>query len=167
PCLLVADVQSAGRGRSGRRWHSDPARSLTFSFAWQPRRADLDGLSLAVGAAIADALDPQGAAPRIGIKWPNDLWLVDRADGATPRGSGRKLAGILVETAPLGGGRVAVIGVGINIAAHAVDDAASGVAGLDEIDGAATAASTLVRVAPALQAALARFDAAGFAAFAE
>lgn len=82
-------------------------------------------------------------------------------------GSGRKLAGILVETAPLGAGRVAVIGVGINVGSHAVEDAASGIASLDEIDGTATAAATLARIVPALEAALARFDAAGFAAFAE
>ena len=171
PCLLVADAQTAGRGRSGRRWHSEPGRSLTLSLAWQPRRADLGGLSLAVGAAIADALDPpdgsQRAAPRIGIKWPNDLWLVDRAGSTVPHGSGRKLAGILVETAPLGAGRVAVIGVGVNIAAHAADDAASGVASLDELDRTATAASTLARIVPALKAALARFAGQGFAAFAE
>jgi BirA family biotin operon repressor/biotin-[acetyl-CoA-carboxylase] ligase len=169
PCLLVADVQTAGRGRSGRRWHSAAGRSLTFSLAWQPRRADLDGLSLAVGVAIADALDPPPGlgAQRIAIKWPNDLWLVDRGGRASVHGSGRKLAGILVETAPLGAGRVAVIGVGINVGSHAVEDAASGIASLDEIDGTATAAATLARIVPALEAALARFDAAGFAAFAE
>lgn len=165
PCLLVADAQTAGRGRSGRRWHSDPGRSLTFSLAWRPRRGELGGLSLAVGVAIADALDPRDDAPRIGIKWPNDLWLVDRIGSAARHG--RKLAGILVETAPLGAGRVAVIGVGVNVAAHAVEDAASGVASLDEIDRAATAASTLARIVPALEAALARFDDEGFAAFAE
>ncbi|HTJ04564.1 MAG TPA: biotin--[acetyl-CoA-carboxylase] ligase [Caldimonas sp.] len=171
PCLLVADVQTAGRGRSGRRWHSAPGRSLCFSLAWQPRRADLGGLSLAVGVAIADALDPRNGPEhgtgRIGIKWPNDLWLVDRAGSAPSRGGGRKLAGILVETSPLGAGRVAVIGVGVNIASHAVEDAASGVASLDEIDGTATAASTLARIVPTLEAALARFDVEGFAPFAD
>jgi BirA family biotin operon repressor/biotin-[acetyl-CoA-carboxylase] ligase len=171
PQLLVADVQTAGRGRSGRRWHSAAGRSLTFSLAWQPRRADLGGLSLAVGVAIADALDPHdgGAdgAPRIGLKWPNDLWLVDRDGGVPSHESGRKVAGILVETAPLGSGRVAVIGVGVNVGAHAVEDAGSPAASLDEIDRAATPASTLARIVPALEAALARFDVVGFAAFAE
>ena len=166
PCLLVADAQTAGRGRNRRHWHSVAGSSLTFSLAWQPRRADLAGLSLAVGAVIADALDPpRGDAPRIGLKWPNDLWLVDR--DAAPQHVGRKLAGILIETAPLGAGRVAVIGVGVNVAAVAVANAASGLASLDEIDRAATPRSTLARIAPALGAALERFDAAGFAAFAE
>ena len=166
PCLLVADAQTAGRGRHGRRWHSAPGRALTFSLAWQPRREELGGLSLAVGTALADALDVPGAAARIGIKWPNDLWLVDRAAGPLAR-DGRKLAGILVETAPLGATRVAVIGIGVNVGAHAVDDAASGVASLDEIEPGATPASSLARVVPALRAALARFDRAGLAAFAE
>jgi BirA family biotin operon repressor/biotin-[acetyl-CoA-carboxylase] ligase len=166
PCLLVADAQTAGRGRNGRQWHSRPGHSLTFSLAWQPRRSDLGGLSLAVGAAIADALDPpRDEAPRIGLKWPNDLWLVDR--DASRRGEGRKLAGILIETAPLGAGRVAVIGVGVNVVAHAVAEAASGLASLDEVDRAATPESTLARIAPVLDAALARFDVAGFAGFAD
>jgi len=167
PCLLVADRQSAGRGRHGRRWHAAPGQSLTCSLAWQPARADLAGLSLALGAAIADALEPPGnASPRIGLKWPNDVWLVDspRAGAAL---SGRKLAGILVETAPLGDERVAVVGIGINIGAQPDADAASGVASLDELDAGATPASTLARVAPALWVALERFDVDGFAAFAE
>jgi BirA family biotin operon repressor/biotin-[acetyl-CoA-carboxylase] ligase len=103
---------------------------------------------------------------RIGLKWPNDLWLV-AADADPPLGSGRKLAGILVETAPLGAQRVAVIGIGINVHAQPVADAAAGAASLDEIDPGATPSSTLARVAPALAAALERFDALGFAAFAD
>jgi BirA family biotin operon repressor/biotin-[acetyl-CoA-carboxylase] ligase len=166
PRFLVADCQSAGRGRHGRSWHAAPGRSLTFSLAWQPSRTDLAGLSLAVGAVLADALEPSPATARIGLKWPNDLWLVD-IDAELPLRSGRKLAGILVETAPLGVQRVAVIGVGINVNAQLVAGAASGVASLDEIDPGATPSSTLARVAPALTAALERFDALGFAAFAD
>ena len=173
PCLLVADRQSAGRGRHGRRWHATADASLTFSIAWASARSDLSGLSLAVGCALAEAID---VAPpsRVGLKWPNDLWLVDargaRDDSAGRRDAaaiveGRKLAGILVETAPIGVGRVAVIGVGINVRAMHVAEAASGVAGLDEIDPLATPTTTLARVAPPLFAALRTFDAAGFAAF--
>ncbi|HEY2189971.1 MAG TPA: hypothetical protein VGH48_15550 [Caldimonas sp.] len=103
---------------------------------------------------------------RIGLKWPNDLWLV-AADAEPSLRAGRKLAGILVETAPLGAQRVAVIGIGINVHLQPVADAASGAASLDEIDPGATPSSTLARVAPALAAALERFDALGFAAFAD
>ena len=175
-CLLVADRQRAGRGRHGRHWHATPAASLTFSIAWTSPRSDLSGLSLAVGCALADAIDVPGRPWRIGLKWPNDLWLVDAPsagvdnlgsprDPFAARPEGRKLAGILVETAPLGRGRVAVIGVGINIRAQDVADAASGVACVAEIDAEATPETTLARVAPALFAALRSFDTAGFSAF--
>lgn len=176
PRLLVAERQTAGRGRQGRRWQASPGSSLTFSIAWPCARADLSGLSLAIGAALADALEPASTAPaRIALKWPNDLWLRDggdaRDDGAERGESsalrgGRKLAGVLVETAPLGPRRVAVIGIGINLAAHHVPDASSGVAALDEIDADADASRTLARVAAPLFAALRRFDEAGFAPFA-
>jgi BirA family biotin operon repressor/biotin-[acetyl-CoA-carboxylase] ligase len=174
PCLLVADHQSAGRGRQGRRWHATPGASLTFSIAWPSARSDLSGLSLAIGCALAEALDVGAPQSKIGLKWPNDLWLVEAtsAPGRAPaavaaRREGRKLAGILVETAPLGASRVAVIGVGINIAEHDTADAAWGVGNLVEIDAGATPATTLVRVAPALFAALRSFDRAGFAPFAD
>jgi BirA family biotin operon repressor/biotin-[acetyl-CoA-carboxylase] ligase len=143
PCLLVADHQSAGRGRQGRRWHATPGASLTFSIAWPSARSDLSGLSLAIGCALAEALDVGAPQSKIGLKWPNDLWLVEATS------------------------RVAVIGVGINIAEHDTADAAWGVGNLVEIDAGATPATTLVRVAPALFAALRSFDRAGFAPFAD
>ena len=164
PCLLVADRQRAGRGRHGRHWHATPAASLTFSIAWTSPRSDLSGLSLAVGCALADAIDVPGRPWRIGLKWPNDLWLVDpMRDGAE---RGRKLAGVLVETLPFGAGRVAIVGIGINIARQAVADAASGFASLDELDADATPQSVLGRVAPAIFDALRRFDRAGWGEFA-
>ena len=165
PCLLVAERQRAGRGRHGRSWQGAAGASLTCSLAWPFARADLSGLSLAVGVALADALEPPGAG-RIGLKWPNDLWLLDGSRDATER-AGRKLAGVLIETAPFRAGRVAVIGVGINVLPLAVADAASGVAALAEIDPAATVARTLACVGPALVAAMRRFESTGFAAFAD
>jgi BirA family biotin operon repressor/biotin-[acetyl-CoA-carboxylase] ligase len=170
-CLLVADQQHAGRGRHGRRWHATADASLTFSIAWTSPRSDLSGLSLAIGCALAEAIDAHGRPSRIGLKWPNDLWLLDAASATasprTERAEGRKLAGILVETAPLGAGRVAVIGVGINVRAQEVADAASGIGAVAEIDPDATPTTTLALVAPALFAALRSFDSAGFAAFVE
>ena len=118
PRALVAERQTAGRGRLGRTWESTPGASLTFSLAW-PFAAgiDLSGLSLAVGVALAETLDPRpGAALRIGLKWPNDLWLVGSAE------PGRKLGGVLIETVARGAGRVAVIGIGINLREQRVAD---------------------------------------------
>ena len=167
PCLRVAARQTAGRGRHGRHWQAAEGASLTFSLAWPfPASRDLSGLSLVDGVALAHALEPHGAV-RIGLKWPNDLWLLDGDPGA---GTGRKLGGVLIETAPCGAGRVAVIGVGLNVGAvsvaDAVADAGSGVACLTEIDSEATAEGTLQRVAEPLIAAVRRFETEGFAPFA-
>ena len=173
PRLLVAGRQTAGRGRHGRQWRSTAGASLTFSLAWPfAASADLSGLSLAVGVALADALDParggEALALGIGLKWPNDLWLVGGPRVDAGGAIGRKLGGVLIETAPCGAEvRVAVIGVGLNVLAQAVDDAASGVAWLAELDAAATPESALQALLPGLVAALGRFERDGFAAFAE
>lgn len=145
----------------GRIWNATPGASLTFSLAWPIAALDLSGLSLAVGVTLAEALDPEPAdALRIGLKWPNDLWLVG------PFEPGRKLGGVLIETVPRDAGRVAVIGIGINLLAQQVPGASSGVAWLGEIDPGATAAAVLERLVRALIDALGRFDDEGFAAFA-
>ncbi len=160
PRLLVADRQTAGRGRRGRSWHGAPGASLTFSLAWPVAGTDLSGLSLAVGVALADAIDPRPAsALHVGLKWPNDLWLVGDDE------AGRKLGGVLIETAPFGSGRVAVVGVGINVLEQRVDGAASGVAWLREIDSGATPDRLLEQLVPALVDALHTFEQSGFAAF--
>ena len=57
PCLLVAEEQTAGRGRQGRQWHAEPGASLTFSLALPLAMSDWSGLSLAVGVALCEALD--------------------------------------------------------------------------------------------------------------
>ncbi len=109
PTLLVAEQQSAGRGRLGRHWHGQRGDSLMFSLGLLLEPADWSGLSLAVGISLAESLDAAHPAPaRIGLKWPNDLWL-------TGMPTERKLAGVLVETASVDGLRYVVIGVGINI----------------------------------------------------
>ena len=165
PCLLVAEHQTGGRGRLGRTWHADPGASLTFSLGLPLAPADWSGLALAVGVALADALDPAGAAgtPRIGLKWPNDLWLLDGP------GRGRKLGGILIETLAVGARRMAVVGVGLNVLPLALPVAglASGYGCLAEIDQGATAPGALARVAEPLVRALLAFEHAGFAPVAE
>lgn len=173
PCLLVAEHQIAGRGRGGRGWRSARGASLTFSLALPLAPADWSGLSLAVGVALADALQPEAPAadtPRIALKWPNDLWLVPSADQGPPAdGSlGRKLGGILIETVPLPrGDRACVVGVGLNVQPLAgVGGMDSGCAGVQEIAPALDAPALLARVAPVLAGALLRFEREGLAPFA-
>jgi BirA family biotin operon repressor/biotin-[acetyl-CoA-carboxylase] ligase len=162
--LLVAEDQTSGRGRQGHVWASTRGASLTFSLAWSVQAADLSGLSLAVGVALAEALDPgEAAAPRIALKWPNDLWLID-ATGTSPL-PGRKLGGILIETLQCGPQRFAIVGVGLNVLPVSVLEARSGVANLQEIDAGMDTPMALHRVVPALVKALREFDAAGFDAF--
>jgi BirA family transcriptional regulator, biotin operon repressor / biotin---[acetyl-CoA-carboxylase] ligase len=161
PCLLVAERQTAGRGRQGRPWHSVPGASLTFSLAVPLQPLDWSGLSLAVGVALADALDPPAQRPaRIGLKWPNDLWLMDGA------GAGRKLGGILIETLAAGDGRLAVIGIGLNVKPLALNDVSTGVASLQELEPVITAPEVLHRVALPLALVLRQFESTGFAPFA-
>ena len=103
--LLVADRQTAGRGRRGRSWLSTAEGSLTFSLLWrfECSVAQLAGLSLAVGVGVARALEVSGVRG-VGLKWPNDILL-----------DGGKLGGILIELEAAPRGMLAVIGVGLNL----------------------------------------------------
>lgn len=164
PRLLVAEAQTAGRGRLGRTWLAQAGASLTFSLALPLAPGDWSGLSLAVGVALAQALDPRdGPTPavRIGLKWPNDLWLVDR------HAPGRKLGGILVETVALGAVRWVVLGVGLNVCPR-VGDIPAGVslACLAEWLPGITVPDALARVVSPLAQALKQFESTGFAPFA-
>ena len=172
PCLLVAEHQSAGRGRQGRTWKSAAGASLTFSLGLPLALADWSGLSLAVGVALCDALDPPAAhetkpasAPRLGLKWPNDLWLVDASINGSA-GAGRKLGGILIETVAAGTQRLAIIGIGLNVLPFAAGDTNTGFAALRELDAEATAPAALARIALPLVQDLKCFERDGFAAFA-
>jgi BirA family biotin operon repressor/biotin-[acetyl-CoA-carboxylase] ligase len=160
PCLLVAECQTAGRGRLGRPWWSQPGQALTFSLGLRSAPADWGGLSLAVGVALAEALGPQ-----IGLKWPNDLWL---------RGDDRKLGGILIEVAPLAepsgrpGERWVVIGVGLNVTPRPdtpadADTFRTGYAHLQEFEPMLTAPQLLHRVARPLLDAVLAFETDGLA----
>jgi BirA family transcriptional regulator, biotin operon repressor / biotin---[acetyl-CoA-carboxylase] ligase len=163
PCLLVAEHQTRGRGRLGRNWQATPGASLTFSLSLPFDPVDWSGLSLSVGVALADALDPlqPGQAPRIALKWPNDLWLVD------PAVVGRKLGGVLIETVAVGRHRMAVIGVGLNLHPQPVRDLATGFASLDELDPGVTPPAVLHRVALSLAEVLRQHEREGFKPFAE
>lgn len=162
PCLLVAEQQTQGRGRQGKGWQSSAGASLTFSLALALAPADWSGLSLAVGLALTEALDPPrpGQLSRLGIKWPNDLLL--RELEAEPA-IGRKLGGILIETIQIGQQRVAVVGVGLNLVAQRVDDPSWGYGCLQELDPDLSATKALARVAEPLVRALQDFERSGFA----
>ena len=164
PVLLVAEQQTRGRGRLGRDWQSTPVDSLTFSLALPLAPVDWSGLSLAVGLALAEALDPAPtgdaqAALRIGLKWPNDLWLVEGP------GRGRKLGGILIETVSVGQRRMCVVGVGLNVRPQAFEGFEA--AALSEIVPATDAPTVLRRVAEPLVRELQRFEREGFAPLVE
>jgi len=161
PVLLVAERQTAGRGRLGRNWQSaqherDPA-SLTFSLGLPLAPRDWSGLSLAVGVSVAESLDPDGAAG-VGLKWPNDLWVEDR-----------KLGGILIETAlfqPQASQRYLVIGIGINVGPREGGGLNTSPAWLQEWRPKVTAGEVLRELAPALVRDIRLFDEKGFVPFA-
>jgi BirA family transcriptional regulator, biotin operon repressor / biotin---[acetyl-CoA-carboxylase] ligase len=168
--LLVAEHQTAGRGRHGHHWHAAAGNSLTFSLGLTLNPPDWAGLSLAVGVALAEALDPLtdgSTSPRLCIKWPNDLWLMDTAQGRC--GPGRKLGGVLIETVASGDKRLVVVGVGLNVLPLALNpaQASTGTACLQELNAALDAPTALARVALPLVNALQLFERSGFAAFAD
>lgn len=168
PLLLLAEQQSAGRGRLGRSWQSQSGDSLTFSLGLPLQPKDWSGLSLVVGVSVAESLASlsQGSGYRIGLKWPNDLWLTG------PEGE-RKLAGILVETGSWEGQRYVVIGVGINILPISVPTpapqqqamAAMAPACLQDFAPSIDAAQALLLIAPSLVQAVQAFEQFGFAPF--
>jgi BirA family biotin operon repressor/biotin-[acetyl-CoA-carboxylase] ligase len=115
PLLIVAARQSAGRGRRGRAWVSEPGNLYATLLVVDPAPAALSPqicfvAALALHDAVLDAC--AGLAPaQLKLKWPNDL-LLDRA----------KVSGILVEGATLAGGKLAAaVGIGVNCAHHPVD----------------------------------------------
>jgi BirA family transcriptional regulator, biotin operon repressor / biotin---[acetyl-CoA-carboxylase] ligase len=112
--VLVADHQTAGRGRLGRRWEAPPGSSLLVSVLLRPDvplgRAHL--VTMAAGLAASDACEAV-AGVRPGLKWPNDL-VVDDA----------KLAGLLAESVVEGDAlRALVVGMGLNITAAPAEGA--------------------------------------------
>jgi BirA family biotin operon repressor/biotin-[acetyl-CoA-carboxylase] ligase len=147
--VVIAERQTAGRGRRGRAWISAPGDSLTFSLLWRfaPGTAPA-GLSLAVGLAVARGIAKLGAGDTV-LKWPNDL-LRD----------GRKLGGILVELVP-GAPHAAVIGIGLNLRLPAALPAElrDGTAALGPCDPNLLLAAILTELLAVLEV----FGAAGFA----
>lgn len=173
PIVRVAYLQTAGRGRRGRPWYAEPGNALLFSVACVlPRPLEgLAGLSLAVGVALVDGLRslPVAGPGQIALKWPNDVLL-----------EGDKLAGILIETAwSTDKASAVVIGIGTNV--KGADELAAKVGALNAgapPQARGTVPTALQRALPnanltdtlaaelnALEPALQRFGAEGFAPF--
>lgn len=163
----LAEYQSGGRGRRGRRWFSPLGHGLCLSVSWcyevAPR--DLAALGLAIGVAVAEALIDVAPATAIQLKWPNDIV----ADGG-------KLGGVLVDVAGETGGPLrVVIGIGINVHVSSGLDAEVGADGgnlspatLDNVvsDGRVSRNQLAGYLLSALYRNLDEFGGSGFAAFA-
>lgn len=160
--VVVAEHQTGGRGRRGRTWVSPYASNLYMSLCWEfsGGAAALEGLSLAVGVAVVDALESLGAEG-CRLKWPNDVLH-----------SGQKLGGILLEmTGDVSGLCAVVVGIGINVqmpdtAARTIDQEWTDlhvVMGGDTPDRNCTLAAILSTLLPTMDA----FSRTGFPAFRE
>ncbi|GAA4717888.1 biotin--[acetyl-CoA-carboxylase] ligase [Isoptericola chiayiensis] len=115
PAVLVAERQTAGRGRAGRSWEAPARSALTVSFLLRPHvpSAALGWLPLLAGLAVVRTLGPGGVPAR--LKWPNDVLLPGGSD-VDGYGRYRKVAGVLAEVVPDGGEVPAVVlGVGLNV----------------------------------------------------
>jgi BirA family biotin operon repressor/biotin-[acetyl-CoA-carboxylase] ligase len=173
PVVLVAETQTAGRGRLGRVWTSLPGDSLTFSLGLMLNPPAWSGLSLAVGVALAEALtqllhaQPPGQRPAdpsravLGLKWPNDLWC-------DPGTGPHKLGGILIETAnpptldTATAGRYTVIGIGLNMRTPPGVDSTIPPLGLSDLDPSLQAPALLGQVLPGLLRIVLEFNRHGF-----
>lgn len=142
PAMVVADRQSAGRGRRGRRWHSDSSRGLWLTAAVAGQGSEHPALPLRVGLAVLRALAALAPDVHVGVKWPNDIVVGDR-----------KLGGILCERMR----HAALMGIGINLNHSAaelpVDVAPAATSLLLESDrGPVARGCALTRLAEALAA---------------
>jgi BirA family biotin operon repressor/biotin-[acetyl-CoA-carboxylase] ligase len=158
PRACLAEIQTSGRGRRGRRWQTPLAGGIALSFVrrFDGGMAALSGLSLVAGIAVLRALADAGI-DGAALKWPNDIVA-----------NGRKLGGILVE---LGGDALgpcrAIVGIGLNVRIGAGEGAAidqpwTDLAALGTTPSRnAIAGRVLARLAEALET----FATAGFAAF--
>lgn len=157
--VLAVELQTAGRGRMGRAWHSSLGSALTFSLLWRFDRGlnALSGLSLAAGVAIVRALGKLGA-PGVQLKWPNDI--------LTSQG---KLGGVLIEAqGDMLGPSAVVIGIGLNCTLPAMLAQRIGqpACGLDEVCSAMpTRNHLLAALLQELAAVLEQFAQSGFSAF--
>lgn len=154
--VLLAEQQTAGRGRQGRQWLSPPRRGLYLSMAWhftQPIRV-LGALALVAGLAAAEALN-QHSAIHVGVKWPNDLQI-----------GGRKLGGCLIDLSTHGRQRTsAIIGIGINVDLTGFGDPGQPWTDLVREGGSRDRSALAAALINSLHRDLGLFARSGFAAF--
>lgn len=157
PALVMAERQTAGRGRRGRKWASPFAENLYYSLVLRidGGMRQIEGLSLLVGLAVMDVLHEMGVK-KAGLKWPNDVLVDDR-----------KIAGILLELIgdPADVCHV-VIGVGINVNMQVTTEVDQSWTSMRLERGALTDRNELAaRVSRALDASLSLHKEQGFTAF--
>jgi BirA family transcriptional regulator, biotin operon repressor / biotin---[acetyl-CoA-carboxylase] ligase len=105
--VVLAEEQTAGRGRDGRTWQS-PAGGVWLGMLFRPAQADVSAFSIRAGLVLADVVDDLAHRPLARLKWPNDVLLGER---------GRKLAGILCEGRWQGDAlQWLALGMGVNVA---------------------------------------------------
>jgi BirA family transcriptional regulator, biotin operon repressor / biotin---[acetyl-CoA-carboxylase] ligase len=103
--VVLSELQTAGRGRVGRRWESPAGSGLWLSAVVRPHPGeDAGALPIVLGLLAAACLDRWSGAGSVGVKWPNDLLI-----------EGRKVAGILCEGSWSAGGATVIAGIGINV----------------------------------------------------
>jgi BirA family biotin operon repressor/biotin-[acetyl-CoA-carboxylase] ligase len=102
-CVVVANAQSAGRGRQGRSWASPAGAGLYVSTVLRPAEHALPLLTIAAGVAVAEGIQ-SATGLAADLKWPNDVLI-----------SGRKAAGVLAEATSSAAGTSVVLGFGINV----------------------------------------------------
>lgn len=155
---IIAERQTAGRGRQGRAWSSDQGANLTASLLLRPERpaAEMATLSFIAALALADALRAVGLSAEIRLKWPNDV-LVD----------GGKIAGLLLEAGADASGEHLVLGVGLNCAGapdlSALPEGAARPTSLRAHGVEASPDMALAALAPAFAARYERWRGEGFA----
>lgn len=114
PKLVVADQQTAGRGRHGKSWFAaEDGLACTLITKTSPEL-----LSIAVGVALAETIEMMAGPTTVHLKWPNDIWM-----------NGRKVAGILIERygdSSTDGDAIFAIGIGCNLGQHPKLDQVSG-----------------------------------------
>lgn len=157
--VCIAEQQTEGRGRRGRKWVSPFASSLYLSVVWEfaGGAAALEGLSLAVGVAVVSAFETMGLSG-VRLKWPNDVLFENR-----------KLAGILIEmVGDASGACQVVVGIGINVALPAQSAGAIDQPYIDlqEISGEKVCRNALLaQVLNQLMPVLADYETSRFAAY--